>query len=432
MSGAPCTDSSLELRYLASVLHRAEALEQAPVPVDALTVPGHQAMLAALIALRARREDVTPSALSLELDRQGRRIPDALLLSVASILELDPHACAKRLRELHSARTLRTRAMRAAQLAEAGQLLEARTELAAVAYSEDASEDPVLTFRELLTTSVEALTSEAKTQRFARLGTPSLDDVFRAGPGDLVVVGASTNTGKSTLLMTWAMSLARRGTPVGILSIEDGAEDFGAKGLSAISGVDSERLWSSGGIAREDLERLMRGVDAEAELPISFAKIRSRGIDAVVSRMAYMARVRGSKIILVDYLQAIRHRDVGTSTREKVNDSLATLLAAAAQLEVTLVLASQLKRFGEASKFTEPNDSDLKESGDIENSAQAIVLLWRETDEEGDPRYGAVFGKVAKVKRASAGRRFWMRRDSHGLLTEQGGPAPKKSKGGSW
>jgi replicative DNA helicase len=146
--------------------------------------------------------------------------------------------------------------------------------------------------------------------------------------------------------------------------------------------------------------------------------------------MAYMVRVRGCRVLLIDYLQAIRHRDVGTSTREKVNDSLATLMAAAAQLGATLVLASQLRRASEGGKYQEPGDGDLKESGDIENSAQAIVLLWRETDEESDPRYGCVFGKVAKVKRASAGRRFWMRRDSYGLLIEQGGPAPKKAKGG--
>lgn len=430
-SGAPCTDASVELRYLSAILHRPEALEQAPVAIDALSVPHHQAMLGALLALRSRREDVTPSGVQIEIERQGRRVPEALFLAIASTLELDPHACAKRLRELHSARQLRAKALRAAQLAEAGSLLEARSELAAVAYSEDVSEDPVLTFRELLTAAVEVATHRDQTERFVRMGTASLDDVFRAGPGDLLVLGAATNVGKSTMLATWSISLARRGVPVGIVSIEDGAEDFGAKGLSAISGLDSERIWSGGGLTRDDMERVMRAVDREADLPISFARIRSRGIDGVVSRMAYMARVRGCRVICVDYLQAIRHRDVGSSTREKVNDSLATLLAAAAQLDVTLVLASQLKRSGhEASKYAEPSDSDLKESGDIENSAQAIVLLWRETDDESDPRYGVVYGKIAKAKRAAAGRRFWMRREPNGLLVEQGGPAPRKGKGG--
>jgi len=431
VASVTCADPALELRYLASVLHRAEALEQAPVSHADLTSPAHQALLGALIAIRAKREEVTPSALRLELDRQGRlsQVGEDRLLQLESTLELDPHACARRLRELSQARTLRDASLQAAALAERGSLLEARSALAAVAFSEDASEDPVLTFRELLTESVSALSEASKTKRFVRLGTPNLDDVFRAGPGDLVVLGAATNVGKSTLLWTWAMSLARSGTAVGIISIEDGAEDFGSKGLAAISGVDASAMWSTG-LRAEHSVPISSGIDREANLPISFAKIRSRSIEGVVSRMAYMVRVRGCKVLLVDYLQAIRHRDVGTSTREKVNDSLATLMAAAAQLGATLVLASQLRRASEGGKYQEPGDGDLKESGDIENSAQAIVLLWRETDEESDPRYGVVYGKVAKVKRASAGRRFWMRRDSYGLLIEQGGPAPKKTKGG--
>jgi replicative DNA helicase len=421
-----CTDIAVEARYLGACLMRPEALEQAPVPIADLASRQHQAILAALLAIRGRTEDVTTLALRIELERQGqlRAVGEDRLLALTNTLELDPHACARRIRELATLRRTRDAALRGASLAEAGDIGEARRELASVALEDGDDEDPVLTFRQMLTASAEALAESRGAHRFVTMGTPSIDAVFRAGPGDLVVVGAATNTGKSTMLMTWAVSLARRAIPVGIVSIEDNAEDFGAKGLTAISGVPSEALWS-GGVSPEQLDEILRGIDAEGDLPISFARIRSRGIDGVVSRMAYMARVRGCRVICVDYLQAIRGGK-GKDAREKINDALSQLMAAAGMLGVTLVLASQLRR-SEGSKHHEPHDGELKESGDIENSAQCIVLLWRETDDDRDPRYGVVYGKVAKVKRAAAGRRFWLMRERRsGLYVEQNGPAPSR------
>lgn len=426
-----CSDVAVEARYLGAVLMRPEALEQAPVSVADLVSPAHQAILGAMLAVRGRGEDVNTVSVRIELERQGRlkSVGDDRLLSLSSTVELDPHACAKRLRELAAQRRVREAALKAVALIDGGELDEARTELARVALEDaGADEDPVLTFRQMLAESVQAFVEAKRGQRYVTLGTPSVDAVFRAGPGDLVVVGAATNVGKSTLLTSWAVSMARRGIACGILSIEDGADDYGSKSLNAISGVPTEAMWS-GAVSDEQADELMRAIDRDGDLPISFAKIRSRSVQGVVSRMAFMARVRGVRVVMVDYLQAIRHRDTAVSMREKVNETLHALMAAAAQLEVTLVLASQLRR-AEGSKYHEPHDGELKESGDIENSAQCIVLLWRETDEPQDPRYGAVYGKVAKVKRAAAGRRFWMRREN-GVLVEQRGQPPQPGAAGA-
>jgi replicative DNA helicase len=424
---------AVEARYLGAVFVRPEALEQAPVQVADLVSPPHQAILSAMLAVRGRAEDVNTVSVRIELERQGRMRSVGIdrLMALQDTLELDPHACAKRIRELSEQRRIREASLKAVSLVEAGDAGEARRELARVALEEPgADDDPVLTFREMLTATAEALAETARGKRFVTLGTPSVDAVFRAGPGDLVVVGAATNVGKSTQLMTWAMSLARRGVPCGIISIEDGAEDYGSKGLTAISGVASELMWN-GAAGPQEYDRMMRGVDAEGHLPLCFSRIKSRSVEGVVSRMAYMVRVRGARVVMVDYLQAIRHRDVGSSMRERVNDTLHALMAAAAQLDVVLVLASQLRR-AEGSKHHEPHDGELKESGDIENSAQCIVLLWRETDDESDPRYGIVYGKVAKVKRAAAGRRYWMQRSqADGLLVERQGKPPQDVHAGN-
>jgi replicative DNA helicase len=426
-----CADLAVEARYLGAVLLRAEALESAPVAVLDFVSPAHQAIFAAMLSIRGRGEEITTLAVQIELQRTGRLVSVGIdrLLALTSTLELDPHACARRLRELAALRRVRDASLRAVQLVDAGELDEARHELARVALEEAGSdEDPVIGFRPMLIETLEALVSARTSNAYVTLGTEALDDVYLAGPGDLVVVGASTGTGKSSLLTTWALSLAKRGVGVGVISIEDKRTDYGSKALAAISGVPTEALWK-GAVSEEQADAMLRAIDRDGDLPISIVKIRSRGVQSVVSRMAYMARVRGVRVVLVDYLQAIRHRDIGSSTRERVNDTLAALLAAAAQLDVVLVLASQLRRT-DGSKFHEPHDGELKESGDIENSAQCIVLLWRETDDENDPRFGIVYGKIAKVKQVATGRRFWMRRGSDAVLREQLGRPPEGKPGG--
>jgi replicative DNA helicase len=424
-------DHGIEARYLAAIFFRPNAIEECAVTIGDLASPAHQTILGCMMTLRARSEDITPLAVHIELERVGKKGLQERCAELSTILELDPTACARRLRELAEQRRLAASAHQALEALASGDTGLARSTLASVASEAGADDDPILTFRQMLTCAVESLATADASSRYHRLGLPALDDVFRAGPGDLVVIGAATGTGKSTMVTTIAMSLARRKVPVGIISIEDGAEDFGSKGLTAISGVPAEALWT-GAVDAEQLDAMHRGIDVEGDLPVRFAKIRSRSIEGVVSRMASMARVHGCKVIFVDYLQAIRHRDVGSNTREKVNDSLAALMAAAAQLDVALVLCSQLRRAGEGSQFHEPHMGDLKESGDIENSAQCIVLLWRETDNLGDPRSGITYGKIAKVKRASAGGRFWLQRNRFGLLEERGGPAPAKASATGW
>lgn len=420
-------DHGIEARYLAAVLHRPTALEECPVPSTDLASPAHQTILGCMMALRARGEEITSLSVHVELERQNKRGLQNRWAEVSGLLELDPTTCARRIRELAEQRRIHAGAHEALIALSNGDAALARATLASVATDPGADDDPVLTFRQMLACAVESLTE--RSDRYHRLGVPSIDAVFRAGPGDLIVLGAATGTGKSTMTTTIAINLARRKVPVGIVSIEDSAEDFGSKGLTAISGVPTDALWTNA-LNDEQRDALMRAIDEEGDLPISFAKVRSRSIEGVIAKMAHMVRVRGCKVLFVDYLQAIHHRDVGSTTREKVNDTLAMLMAAAAQLDVALVLCSQLRRAGEGSQFHEPHMGDLKESGDIENSAQCIVLLWRETDDPSDPRNGITFAKVAKVKRAAAGTRFWMRRNRFGLLEEGGGPPPARVSGG--
>lgn len=91
------------------------------------------------------------------------------------------------------------------------------------------------------------------------------------------------------------------------------------------------------------------------------------------------------------------------------------LKAHAARLGVALVIVSQLSRPKDKGEGYEPNKHDLKESGDLENGAEYVVLLWRSKDHD----FAPVHLKLAKSKNGGIGNVWFMQRemyveDAHG------------------
>lgn len=278
------------------------------------------------------------------------------------------------------------------------------------------SEDmDVITAREAMARGLETASAEAKEGEGIRTGWPTLDRFYRVTPGSLLTLGAATNVGKSTVITSWLWGMAQRGTPVGIISVEDTVEDFGIKMLAAAAGVDPSLLWQMS-LSADDVRRVQAAIDT-ANVPLRFTWVRSRRLQSVLDRMDLMVRQHGVKVIAVDFLQAIMgpHKK---EKREEVDFVLESMIAKAGQLNVGLIVASQLNRSSTSEdaegKARVPGLSALKESGTIENRSQCVVLLHRDK-----PTSPTISVKLAKVKRHAAGAEFKVRRaGGNGLLYE--------------
>lgn len=413
-------EADLERVFVVSLLSFPHRVQQYRIDPRLLGGATMRAAYECILSVDARGEKVTAVAVQVEAQRrQVSQHVDPILRGPLTGYVTDLGPVVGRLKEIAAFRALSPYLQKAVHALSARNMDATRAAIGEAwraVHSDEHGADRAFNFEALITHTLESVSNSLTEQRFTKMGTAALDRVFSAAPGDLVVVGAATGTGKSTLLTTWSLSLARRGMGVGIISIEDQPEDYGGKLISELARVPAERFYGNCFESGES-ERIAAALQQDKGLPIHFTKIRSRTLDGVLHSMHTMRHVHSVRVVMVDYLQAIRHAEAN-SMRERVNETLHALMAAAAQLDVTLVLASQLRR-AEGSKFHEPHDGELKESGDIENSAQCIVLLWRETDEETHPDYGVVFGKVAKVKRARAGARFALvREESSGCLVE--------------
>lgn len=389
-------DAVLERRYVGALMLDASAADRAGVSLDDVTDPQARHVLECVFSLRDQGVDVNPDTLDLELGRKGYdRDRQLNVMAWARGLD-DIAAVAARLRELSEAREIHAVAGDVARIAKStGDPAKARERLRDLLDlgRRQGPADRVLNFRQVCVKTAEVLATPVN-ERGMRLGWPSIDAVYQLAPGQLMVLGAQTNVGKTSAIATWALHLAESGNPAAVISCEDGADDFGAKWIGELCRVNPERLWRGQyGDGAKQLEASIIEA-AKRGIPLYFSEVASRSLDEVLADMAHAKHAHGVKVVMVDYLQAIQLPPGSRDMRTGTDQNLAALISQAGRLGVALVLACQLSRPGKDKPYREPNKHDLKESGTIENRAQCIVMMWR--DESGD-----VKAKIDKAKRTS-------------------------------
>ncbi len=195
------------------------------------------------------------------------------------------------------------------------------------------------------------------------------------GIGEMCIVGARPSMGKSTFLRQVMVSAARKGTPVGFISLEEGGLKIARNVLSAYCGIENQKL-RKGQLVKEEWDGVMSGVADLGNLPIlmSDSARRIRDIRALVMLWAVK---HGVKLIILDYLQRVRG-GLGTSEYEKVSAVSGELSDLWKEAGVAAVVAAQLNRGVESRGDKRPNMADLRSSGQIEQDADSIVFLHRE------------------------------------------------------
>lgn len=403
---------AFERTYVATILAMPQLLAAHRIDADALTDAEARNALRAATSLANAGKRVTVAAVRAWLATHAG-IESAPLQFGAIEPDLGP--VAEALSTMSKRRRLVELTEQATAALRVGQMEAAQAAIAQIGLEwAESGGAQVFRFRELIEHSLAIVKAEAG-QKGAMIsaGQPSLDESYRMSAGSLLTIGAQTNVGKSTLIMTWLFDMAARGIPVGLVSVEDPAEDWGVKAIGAISGVNPSAIWKNRP-DRETVQRIGNAMASAADYPLSFSFVADRSLDGVLGRMEHLARHHNAQVIAVDYLQAIAHRP-GKDIRQRIDASLEELIAQAGRLGVSLILASQLARPDKGNPFREPQMIDLKESGSIENRSQCVVLLWRETDAIGAP----IKGKIAKAKRQPAGKHFTLvRQQGTGLLRE--------------
>lgn len=201
--------------------------------------------------------------------------------------------------------------------------------------------------------------------------------------GELIIIAGRPAMGKTSFALNIAENVAvREGLPVAIFSLEMPAHQLAQRILSSASGVDQSKM-KRGGLTPDDFEKLTIGFENLATAPIYIAEATGINVMDLRARARRLAeQVEGKKLglIVIDYVQIMSGFSTGSNTNRtqeiaEISRSLKTL---ALELDVPIILLSQLNRDVESRTDKRPNISDLRESGALEQDADIIMLLYRD------------------------------------------------------
>lgn len=202
----------------------------------------------------------------------------------------------------------------------------------------------------------------------------ALDGYF---PGYLYVFAARPGMGKSAAAYQEAVSCARNGFPSGVWSLEMPKEQLGKRTIAAFARLNN-RLLKYERLNTDLARRVTRAADEFAALPLFTTYCPGITIEDLSRQVREQVRKNGIRMAVVDYLQLLRSSRKHDNREQEVSEISRTLKNLAGELRIPIIACAQLNRNAEGRTDKRPQISELRESGAIEQDADAIVFFYRE------------------------------------------------------
>ena len=252
-------------------------------------------------------------------------------------------------------------------------------------------------------------------------GYPGLDKLLGGGMlhQGLYILAARPGCGKTTLGLKLAEQAAKSGACL-FFSLEMSTEQITARRIAAESGLSIGRLMTGQALSDNEQAKL-----ANAASVLSTHDFRlNRAPGASVADIAQAAHLtKNLRLVVIDYLGLVRSDERNLSVYERVTKNSAALKALARSLEVPVLCLCQLNRAAEQRADKCPSMADLRDSGAIEQDADAIILLHRPSMyEPGEVRpweSQTLTAIVAKNRHGSTGKLNFDFYGSSGIIRER-------------
>lgn len=210
-------------------------------------------------------------------------------------------------------------------------------------------------------------------------GFPSIDaETLGWQRGDLIVIAARPSIGKTAFALNTAVAAGRAGHRVLIFSIEMRKTQLEDRLLASLAGVDAARI-RSGQLGGVDYRRISEALEMMANLPITLDDRRGLTVAEIRAACRRQRADRGLGLVAIDYVQlmpgSLERR--GATRNEEVTDISRRVKTMAEELNVPVLLLSQLSRASEKRPDPRPKLSDLRESGSLEQDGDIVAFLHR-------------------------------------------------------
>lgn len=225
---------------------------------------------------------------------------------------------------------------------------------------------------------LEALNKQGSSITGVTTGLTDLDDMT-AGlqPSDLIILAGRPSMGKTALALNVIENAAKVKKKALVFSLEMSKEQLVKRLLSTVSRIDGQRM-RTGQFTDGDWQRMTDASGKIASMPIWIDDGFNLSVMDLRAKARRHKRKHGLDVIVIDYLQLMappkaesQALAIGVISRQ--------LKALAKELKVPVVCLSQLNRSLESRSDKRPMMSDLRESGAIEQDADVIMFVYRDT-----------------------------------------------------
>ena len=214
-------------------------------------------------------------------------------------------------------------------------------------------------------------------------GVPSgFKDLDRKTAGfqdaDLIIVAGRPSMGKTAFCLNIAQHVSINAKiPTAMFSLEMSKEQLAIRMLCSEARVDSARL-RSGFLSESDWPKLTMAAGALSDAPLFIDDTPAISVLELRAKARRLKADRGLGLVVIDYLQLMRGRSGMERREQEISEISRSLKALAKELDIPVLAISQLSRKAEDRPGRQPQLSDLRESGAIEQDADVIIFIYRD------------------------------------------------------
>lgn len=351
-----------------------EALDEvyAHLTVDDLISERVRHIYEASIQLRKDQKEINPVSISEKMRENGHSAEDGFFrecMNIAPRLEnvkeyaKQIHDRAETIRFCNSTQSI-SEEMRQGKLS----LSEGRIEIEQALSKICVSDSDIIPADIALQSALQEMEDRASGKiKFLSTGFKSIDGFLDGGlqNGALYIIGARPASGKTTFAMNLANSIAMQNRRVLLVSLEMTQEQLTRIRLQLVGKIQSSDLYHPN--TKDVKEKIELASKIIRNYPVDY----NRPSFVTVGYISKMCQSRNYDAVIIDYLQLISPKS-GKTMYEKITQISRGLKGLALERNIPVVCLSQLNR---ESSGTEPKMSDLRDSGAIEQDADAVMLL---------------------------------------------------------
>jgi len=239
-----------------------------------------------------------------------------------------------------------------------------------------------------------------------RTGYVDFDDITNGlQPSDLVIIAARPSMGKTALCLNFAQNIAlREKANVLFFSLEMASHQLVHRMICSEARVNSQRV-RKGYVEQQEWDRIGQAVATLSEAKVFIDDTPGIPILELRSKARRLKSERGVDLIIVDYLQLVTSPHRSENRQQEIAYITRQLKELARELEIPLIALAQLSRQVEQRQDKRPMLSDLRESGEIEQTADVVGFIYREDyyDQETDQKNIAEI-LISKQRNGPTGR----------------------------